>query len=190
MALGIPIFILSFRYPRQALWAFLIYLPFSGTVVYSAIGQGNALFQLVTKDVFYFPALFGLIYECSRKRKPILIPKKLLFSLGILIFFALLTLFFVNGMKEFLPTCNSLSAGREVSSRCQWRMDYQSQAQGKLFRHLAREVNPFLQGILGLKVLLGYIPLIFCAHYLIEDKKKLFFLGTIISNVGNHLLLH
>ena len=32
-----------------------------------------------------------------------------------------------------------------------------------------------MQGILGLKVLLGYIPLIFCGYYLIENKKQLIF---------------
>ena len=38
---------------------------------------------------------------------------------------------------------------------------------------------PFLQGVLGVKILLGYIPLIFCAYYLIEDKKKLLFIGRL-----------
>lgn len=32
---------------------------------------------------------------------------------------------------------------------------------------------PFLQGVLGLKVLLGYVPLIVCALYLIKTKKEL-----------------
>ncbi|MGB3692548.1 MAG: hormogonium polysaccharide biosynthesis protein HpsL [Spirulinaceae cyanobacterium] len=32
---------------------------------------------------------------------------------------------------------------------------------------------PFLQGVLGLKVLLGYVPLIVCAIYLIKTKKEL-----------------
>ncbi|MBZ8180408.1 hypothetical protein [Oscillatoria salina] len=36
--------------------------------------------------------------------------------------------------------------------------------------------NSVLVGILGLKVLLGYIPLIFCAYYLIRSKSDLFFL--------------
>ena len=39
--------------------------------------------------------------------------------------------------------------------------------------------SPFLQGILGMKILLGYVPLIFCAYYLIEDKKKLLFIGRL-----------
>ena len=182
IGLGIPIFLLSFRYPRQALWAFLIYLPFSGTIVYSSIGQGNALFQLA-KDVFYVPALLGLLYECNRKRQPILIPKKLLFSLGILLFFALLTLFFVNGMKEFLPTCDSLSEAerflRDASG--EWIINPNT---GEAISTPCKRGKPFLQGILGLKVLIGYIPLIFCARYLIEDKKKLFFLGRLLVTLA------
>ena len=41
--------------------------------------------------------------------------------------------------------------------------------------------QPFVQGILGLKVLIGYVPLIFCSYYyLIDNKKQLFFLGRLL----------
>ena len=182
LGLGIPIFLLSFRYPRQALWAFLIYLPFSGTIVYSSIAQGNALFQLA-KDVFYIPALLGLLYECNRKRKPILIPKKLIFSFGILLFFSLLTLFFVNGMKEFLPACDSLSVAEKFlrDANGEWIINPST---GEAISTPCKAGKPFLQGILGLKILLGYVPLIFCAHYLIEDKKKLFFFGRLLVTLA------
>ncbi len=52
---------LAYKYPRKALWAFLIYLPFSGTVTYW-IGDGNFLFTLI-KNALYFPALIALIQE-------------------------------------------------------------------------------------------------------------------------------
>ncbi len=39
--------------------------------------------------------------------------------------------------------------------------------------------QPFLQGILGLKVLLGYVPLIPCAYYLIRHKQDLLFFGRL-----------
>ena len=42
--LGLPFLVFCFLYPRVALWIFLIYMPFSGTVTYW-IGNGNALFQ-------------------------------------------------------------------------------------------------------------------------------------------------
>jgi hypothetical protein len=60
------ILLLSYKYPRQALWAFLIYLPFGGTITY-AIGGGNAAFQ-VAKDAFYIPALIALIQSCKKKQ--------------------------------------------------------------------------------------------------------------------------
>jgi hypothetical protein len=43
-----------------------------------------------------------------------------------------------------------------------------------------KQGNPLLQGILGFKILVGYIPLIFCGYYLIEDKKRLLFLGRVL----------
>lgn len=133
---AIPALVLSYKYPRQGLWAFLIYMPFGGTVVY-ALG-GNALLQLA-KDGFYIPALLGLVAECKRKGQPILIPKALLPTFGITFGLSIMTLICVNGL-----TLTGKEAGQ-----------------------------PFLQGILGLKIFLGYAPLIFCAYYLIEDKKKL-----------------
>ncbi|NEP81907.1 MAG: hypothetical protein F6K17_17530 [Okeania sp. SIO3C4] len=45
----------AYKYPRKALWEFLIYLPFSGTVTYW-IGNGSTLF-IFLKDALYFPAL-------------------------------------------------------------------------------------------------------------------------------------
>ncbi|MGB3510875.1 MAG: hypothetical protein WBA93_16910 [Microcoleaceae cyanobacterium] len=51
----------AYKYPRKALWAFLIYLPFSGTVTYW-IGNGSPLFLFI-KDALYFPALIALIQE-------------------------------------------------------------------------------------------------------------------------------
>jgi hypothetical protein len=40
--------------------------------------------------------------------------------------------------------------------------------------------EPFLQGLLGFKVLLGYVPLIFCTYYLIKDKPTLLFFGRLL----------
>ncbi|HBB35378.1 MAG TPA: hypothetical protein DDZ80_08360 [Cyanobacteria bacterium UBA8803] len=144
--LGIPCLALSYKYPRKAIWAFLIYMPFSGTVVY-ALG-GNALLQLA-KDAFYIPALIGLVQQCKRKKQPILVPKELIPTFSISLGLSLMTLVVVNGVM----------------------------LTGKA------EGQPFLQGILGLKVFLGYVPLIFCAHYLIENKKQLLFCGRL------HLIL-
>ncbi|MEG4325760.1 hormogonium polysaccharide biosynthesis protein HpsL [Microcoleus sp. herbarium5] len=134
------ILLLSYKYPRQALWAFLIYLPFSGTITY-AIGGGNAAFQ-VAKDAFYIPALIALIQSCKKKQLRLFIPKQMLSTFSILLMMAMLTLIFVNGEMQLNPMKGD---------------------------------KPILQGILGLKVLIGYIPLIACTYYLLRTKKDLVF---------------
>ena len=80
---AVAILLLSYKYPRQALWAFLIYLPFSGTVTY-AIGGGNAAFQ-IAKDAFYIPALIALIQSCKKKQFRVFIPKQMISSFSILL---------------------------------------------------------------------------------------------------------
>ncbi|MEG4490746.1 hormogonium polysaccharide biosynthesis protein HpsL [Microcoleus sp. D3_18_C4] len=134
------ILLLSYKYPRQALWTFLIYLPFSGTITY-AIGGGNAAFQ-VAKDAFYIPALIALIQSCKKKQLRLFIPKQMLSTFSILLMMAMLTLIFVNGEMQLNPMKGD---------------------------------KPILQGILGLKVLIGYIPLIACTYYLLRTKKDLVF---------------
>jgi hypothetical protein len=129
---------LSFKYPREAMWAFLIYLPFGGTITYIV---GNSPFLQLAKDAFYIPALIGTIQYCQRERLPLLVPKGLMPILGILFAYTLLVLFFVNGMQQLE------SDGVE---------------------------KPFLMGVLGLKVLLGYVPLIVCAYYFIRTKQDLY----------------
>lgn len=64
--------VLSFKYQRLALYAFIIYVPFAGTVIY-ALG-GNPILQLA-KDVFYFPALIGVYQFCKKNRLPIILPR-------------------------------------------------------------------------------------------------------------------
>ncbi|MBE9097444.1 hormogonium polysaccharide biosynthesis protein HpsL [Tychonema sp. LEGE 07203] len=145
---AVIILLLSYKYPRQALWAFLIYLPFSGTITY-AIGGGNAAFQ-VAKDAFYIPALIALIQSCKKKQLPWFIPKQMLSTFSILLMMAMLTLIFVNGEMQLNPL---------------------------------KGEKPILQGILGLKVLIGYIPLIACTYYLLRTKKDLVFFSRM------HLIL-
>jgi hypothetical protein len=50
---------------------------------------------------------------------------------------------------------------------------------GQPILYLCREGIPFLRGLIGLKVLLGYVPLIFCAYYLIDTREKLIWFGRI-----------
>ncbi|MEL6137224.1 MAG: hormogonium polysaccharide biosynthesis protein HpsL [Cyanobacteria bacterium J06628_6] len=137
---GLMCLTLSFKYQRQAFYAFVIYIPFSGTVVY-ALG-GNSLLQLA-KDAFYVPALIGVIQFCRAKRLPILIPKAITVPLSIVAVILLMTLLLVN-----LP--QHLQAGGDQ--------------------------KPLFMGLLGIKVILGYLPVITCIYYLMRTKEDLYFL--------------
>ncbi|MGB3296946.1 MAG: hormogonium polysaccharide biosynthesis protein HpsL [Phormidesmis sp.] len=84
--------VMSFKYQRLALYAFLIYMPISGTVTY-ALG-GSPVLQ-IAKDIFYFPALIGVYQFCRKNRLPIILPKAvkppLIFLLIVVIITALVT---------------------------------------------------------------------------------------------------
>ncbi|AFY99220.1 hormogonium polysaccharide biosynthesis protein HpsL [Calothrix sp. PCC 6303] len=141
--LGVLIIALSYKYPRQAIFAFLIYVPFGGTITYYI---GNSPILQLAKDAFYVPALIALWQSLKKQRLPFLIPQGLKNPLYILLGCCTLTLLFVNGGQQFSPS--SASA----------------------FKAAAKEL-PLGMGILGLKVLLGYVPLISCIYYLIRSKR-------------------
>jgi hypothetical protein len=82
--LGVLILAFAFKYPQLALWAFIIYLPFGGTVTYAI---GNSPLLQLAKDGLYLPGLFGIVQYCKRERLPLLIPKKLMPAMGILLGF-------------------------------------------------------------------------------------------------------
>ncbi|MFB2837087.1 hormogonium polysaccharide biosynthesis protein HpsL [Floridanema evergladense] len=152
VTVGITAIVLSFKYPRQALWAFLFYMPFGGTIVYGIAG-GNALFQLA-KDAFFIPAAITIYQEFKRKSQPFLIPKQIRTPFFVILGLAIVTLLVVNAAQQFAPSCDSLPRGVRIS---------------------CRNGQPIIMGLLGLKVLLGYVPLITCGYYLIRNKKELLF---------------
>jgi hypothetical protein len=137
---GILCLAASYKYPRQALWAFLVYLPFGGTITYTI---GNSPLLQLAKDGLYLPAAFAMYQNCKRERLPIFIPKALMPSLGTLLASSLLTLLIVNGYQEIFGKPSE---------------------------------KPIAMGILGLKVLIGYMPLLVCTYYLVRNKKEFLFL--------------
>jgi hypothetical protein len=137
---GITTLSLSFKYPRQALWAFMIYLPLGGTIIYAL---GNSPVMQLAKDAFYVPALIGVVQYCRRAKLPILIPKQLTIPLVMLLSSCALTFLFVNGYQQFITKPGGIPLG---------------------------------VGVLGLKVLIGYAPLMVCAYYLIRDRQDFLFL--------------
>ncbi len=136
---GLLTLMLSFKFPWYALHAFMIYLPFGGTITYATVGN-NPLMQLA-KDGMYIPALITIYQQCKRQNLALMIPKSLKTPLWLLLAYCLLVLLFVNGAQQF--------TGKPSE-------------------------KPILMGILGLKVLLGYVPLIPCAYYLIKKKQDVY----------------
>jgi hypothetical protein len=130
----------SFKYPRLALWGFLIYVPFGGTITYAL---GNSPLLQLAKDGLYIPALIGVVKHCKREGLPLFTPKQLMPAMWIVIGFSIMTLLAVNGYQQVFNKTGE---------------------------------KPIAMGILGLKVLLGYTPLIGCAYHLLRNKKDLLFL--------------
>lgn len=149
--LGIIIISLSYKYPRQALYAFIIYVPIGGTITYYL---GNSPILQLAKDAFYVPALIGLWQTCRKQGLPLIIPQGIKTPLYIVLGCSLLTLLFINGGQQFNPP----SVG--------------------LLEKAPQEI-PLGMGILGLKVFLGYVPLLGCAYYLIRDKRDFLFLSRL-----------
>lgn len=71
-SLAIICLAMSYKYPRYAIYAFIAYVPFSGTVVY-ALG-GNAILQLA-KDAFFIPAAAAVTLFCYKHKQNLIIPQ-------------------------------------------------------------------------------------------------------------------
>ena len=113
----------------------------------------SPVFQLA-KYAFYIPALIGICQNCIKQRLPIILPQVIKIPLFILLGFCVLTLIFVNGIEQINP------------------------APVEFFQKAPQEL-PIGMGILGFKVLLGYLPLITCAYYLIRNQKDFLFLSRL-----------
>lgn len=149
--MGVIVLALSYKYPRQALFGFLFYVPFAGTVTY--LLGGNAILQLA-KDGFYVPAALALWQKCRKQNLPFIIPQGIKKPLFLLLGLCICTLLFINAMQQFNPP------------------------PPPLFKTPPKSM-PLGMGILGLKVFVGYIPLITCAYYLIRNKKDFLFVSRV-----------
>ncbi|MGK7945814.1 MAG: hypothetical protein AB4058_15235 [Microcystaceae cyanobacterium] len=151
--------IFSYLYPRWSLWAFLIYLPFAGTLTYYVPGVVNKVGAYVTynntlygilhlaKDVFYFPALLAIVLKRNFLIQFITKQKLIAIAVALLGLTSFITLIAVNLLQD------------PVSARD----------------------KPFLMGIIGLKIFIGYIPLILCGYYLIRSRQDLVWFNRIFT---------
>lgn len=145
---------IAYRYPRWGLWLFLIYMPFSGTVSYAF----GSIYQAVGGYVSYSRsyAIFHLAKDA--------------FYVPALIGIMVSSQWLIKLRKHFLPL---LIAILLLLISCLLtlfiaNLPQQSAASGS--------ERPLLMGIVGLKILIGYIPLLFCGYYLIRDRTELNFL--------------
>ncbi len=156
-ALLVPCIVLSYLFPRWGLLAFLIYLPLGGTITYAVAG----VFQAFGRGVRYTGSysLFHLAKDAFYL--PALVgifihykvwEKKPLKFKPLIIFIAL---FVFSCLLTFffvnLPE-DFVNTKDKVA----------------------------LMGLVGLKVWLGYIPLIFCAYYCFYNQKKLLLFNRVL----------
>ena len=148
---------IAFKYPRIGLWVFLIYLPFSGTITYSI---GN-VYQAVGSSVAYNREYF--LFHLAKDALYISALFAIVFSrdfftkiLPKLKPFAIAVVFL---LLTSLLTLIIVNIPQELNS--------------------SDREHPLLMGIIGLKVLIGYIPLTVCAYFAIGDRKDFFFLNRL-----------
>lgn len=96
-AVAIACLALSFKFPRYAIYGFVFYLPFSGTVTYGL--GGSAVLQLA-KDAIFYPALMGVCLFCIRQKQPLIIPQAIKLPLLTLGTFLMAVLLLVNGSQQ------------------------------------------------------------------------------------------
>jgi hypothetical protein len=142
-ALGIIVITLSYKNPLPALFAFVMYVPFAGTIIYFL---GNSPVLQLAKDAFYVPVVIALWQSCKKQKQPFIIPQSIKTPFLILFSCSILTLVIINGGQQLNP---------------------------------ARGDIPIGIGILGLKVFLGYFPVITCVYYLILNQQDFWLLSRL-----------
>jgi hypothetical protein len=154
----------------------LVYLPFAGTVSYSlgSIFQAVGAYVTFNQDYFIFQVLkdgFYLPALCG-----------ICLTTSIFLQFKLVS-------KPFIVAVLGLVFTALITL---------------IFVNLSQQISttsgekPFLMGLVGVKILIGYIPLVLCSYFLIRDRQDLKFLLrlqvilTIICcslTIGQYLLL-
>ncbi|MBF2057685.1 MAG: hypothetical protein IGQ45_10835 [Cyanobacterium sp. T60_A2020_053] len=137
------------QFPRTSLYFFLIYLCFGGTIIY------------------LFPSSFQQVGEMIRFGKiyPVLQIIKDIFY-----FPALITIIFTLNWRQFYqkikPFCWALAVFTFICFLTFFFVNFPQQ-------FAVTDGSPILMGILGLKVWLGYIPLLLCSIYLVNNYQQL-----------------
>ncbi|MFO0150332.1 MAG: hypothetical protein ACK525_15990 [Microcystis sp.] len=147
---AVPAMVASFIYPRLGLLALIIYLPLSNTLALAVV----RVFQVVGNFIGIEPSY--ALYKIAKDAfyfpalAAILIKTKTFKQLS-------------PQIKPFLLTALILLASSLITF---------------LFVNLPE--GGIIVGIVGLKILLSYIPLVLCGYYLIEQKRDLFMVNRVL----------
>lgn len=137
------------QFPRTSLYLFLIYLCFGGTIIYIFPGSFQQVGEMIRFGKFY----------------PILQVIKDVFYLP-----ALITIIFTLNWRDIYqkikPFFWALASFAFICCLTFFLVNFPQQ-------FVVTNGSPILMGILGLKVWLGYIPLLFCSFYLVKNYQQL-----------------
>ncbi|MFM8308295.1 MAG: hypothetical protein ACKN87_14925, partial [Microcystis aeruginosa] len=148
--LAVPAMVASFIHPRLGLLALIIYLPLSSTVAFAVARVFQVKGNLITEEPSY------ALYKISKDAfyfpalAAILIKTKTFKQL-------------YPQIKSFFITALILLVSSLITF---------------LFVNLPEGATAV--GIVGLKTLLSYIPLVLCGYYLIEQKRDLFVVNRLL----------
>ncbi len=151
--LAVIIGAITFKYPRTSLYIFLIYLPLAGTITYSIPG----VYKPVGEKV-----IFSTIY-------PLLHFVKDIFYFPALIAIVIASKSLQEIFPKIKPFVWVLCCFIAVCLLNFVFVNFPLQFE-------ATRGSPLIMGIIGLKIWLGYIPLILCAFFLVRNRKDLFFI--------------
>ena len=140
-----------YRFPRRSLWLFLIYLPLTGTIAYSF----GSVYSAVGGKV-----VFSSLY-------PIVHLAKDIFYFPALVAILLSSYWLKKFRKKakVVLICSLILLGTCLLTLFIVNLPQQLSN--------STPGNPFLMGIIGLKILIGYVPFMICGYYLIRDRQDL-----------------
>ena len=147
---AVPAMVASFIYPRMGLLALIIYLPLNSTFALAVARVFQLKGNLIDADTSY--ALYKIAKDA--------------FYYGALAAILIKTKTFKQlypQIKPFLIAALILLASSLITF---------------LFVNLPQ--GAIAVGIVGLKILLSYIPLVLCGYYLIEQKRDLFMVNRVL----------
>ncbi|MEL4898199.1 hypothetical protein [Crocosphaera sp. Alani8] len=153
----VPCTVLSYLFPRWGLLAFLIYLPLGGTITYAIAG----VFQTFGRGIRY-TGLYSLFHLA---KDAFYLPALVGIAINYRIWqkrplkFKILLILIAVFVISCLFTFFLVNLPEDFSN-----------TQDKVT----------LMGVVGLKVWLGYIPLIFCAYYCFNSQKTLLLFNRIL----------